>query len=1142
MSFLYKTIGFMAVLGCVPASFAVTARPSVIGTASSRMPTMTAYITSGTTTTTTTTSTLLANAECIDAYTSCMKGSDACGPDFEECTTNVLFHGKMPQCLSTLAQCSTAGVSSLFGTGTVSALSTVKTKNSYGEVTEYTYPTEGSVLGQLITGAAISNRYDTSTCVKRYTACLKKDSVCGADFELCTTNTEFRKQRVYCDSTLARCQSDGLIELFGSATTSATPSASSRIGEMITEGAALAAVNAVSTCYKVVDQCILNACAANPYKCYENSTQSVISIVDAINNGDGIVPAADALAISDLISKSSISSYIKNSCLSTIGSNKYCYATFLGNGTMPTASQLRDEDNQEEIYDEAYASRMNASMKAKISDLVDDFDTKAKNKCSETIKSCVMRVCGSGSGAACYSQVFGSRDKSINNSASYEELKTGCAAVVNTDAYCKYAATNPNSTGTYSYTYVNNDAFDILFPAFEEDKDPIGVIASLNATLASSYSDAAIATMKRQCQAVATSCVKSMCGSDYQNCYRNRTDVYSSLTDTGNSTFDKSMNKVGGVLDYTIVLGLCLDTVKNASVCEEHLAIERNKLKLAQSNTTSSWGGASNVREGWIDAGSATSITAQTDQIAAIDENGNPLCTTKGGTDQNVCYSVDSAGNIYDQPVYISYTTYVESQAASTLFKDLIYDLEKEAQAKYNAKLTKEQNMCMASNSGGILGSKDSGSTFMWVKLKSTKVPTNYATAGLTTNQFAASNDIYNSFCRVRITLQSDDKDIQDVMRDGASWSTAYFAVGDSFTCGSWIPGSALEEMAQKVAGEARDTASKGYGRTQAWMTVLGTVAGGAGGLALGNSIANGKALGGLTGWGQSNDTKTSAESCVTNGTRWQNSVGSSAEMRSAYLTAMLSAATKLKSNAEVNASLNIVRQNMNTGTSSYNNSTSVTCSVVRGTPKDVQNKIDATSPYKLIDAKVTCPSDGKSTLLGNVNTSTQCSNGLVNWSSIKAPARTIFESTEVTEVAIVLCDASTGVTNSDLDNTYVNNTASNNAPVVINKGGATVATTNQNLNTAVQNLIDACSALTSDTGASAKQKAWTTAVSTVVLGAAGGVLANLGTKSVQDAKLDAVEKAAYDEFMDKVGRHIRCYVGGDEVGMYNDIISTSLE
>lgn len=868
MHIFKNTIGFLAVFSVLPAAMALTARPSVRGNASARMPTMSTLISGvGTTVSGSTTSNLLADTECIDAYTSCMKGGDACGSNFEECTNKVLFHGKMPQCLSTLAQCSTAGVSSLFGTSAVTSLSTVATKNSYGEVTDYTYPTDGSVLGQLITGAAITNKYNTSDCVKRYTSCLKKDSVCGNDFELCTTSSEFKKQMVLCDSTLARCQSEGKIELFGSATTTTTPSSSSRIGQMIEEGAALAAINAVSTCYKVVDQCILNACAENPYKCNEGSSQATVAIVNAINEGTTVDTGAN-MTVTDVVASSAVSAYIKNSCLNTIGSNKYCYATFLSDGVMPTASQLRDEDNQEEVYDEAYASRMNSAMKAKIAEMIDKFDTKAKQKCTDTIRSCAMRVCGGGSGAACYSLVFGGGEKSINKASTRGEIKTGCASVVNTDPYCKYAAANPNASGTYSYTYINSDAFDTLFPEYDDDnKDPIGVVASLNASLATNYSDAAIAQMKRQCQSVATSCVKSLCGTDYVNCYRNRTDIYSSLTDTGNASFDKSMNKVGGVLDYTIVLGLCLDTVKNADVCAEHLAIERVKY-INNDNTTAGWGGATNVRQGWIDAGGATKITEDIDTVQAVNENGDPLCTAKGSSDQGVCYTVDAAGNIYDQPVNISYITYVESQAANSLFKDLIYDLEKEAQAKYNAKITKQQNLCMSGNDGGIMGNRDLGSAYMWVKLKNNKVPTNYVTNGLKPNQFVASNELYGSFCRIRVTLQSDDRRIQDAISKGADWSTAYFAAGDAFSCGSWIPSEELENIANAVADDATKDKAESQKSVRNWMTALGAIGGTIGGAYLGNGIQTGNVFGGLTGLGtgkskNNKNAKSDVEQCI---------------------------------------------------------------------------------------------------------------------------------------------------------------------------------------------------------------------------------------------------------------------------------------
>ena len=1043
MHFFNKTIGLMAVLCAMPAAYAATARPSIVapnvGTASSRMPTMVVKTTTSNSATGTTTSTaLLNNSECIDAYSECIKGADACGENFEECTTKVLFHGKMPNCLGALAQCSTSGVNSLFGTTNIAALSTVATKNTYGEVTDYTYPTDGSVLGQMITAAAISNKYDTSTCVRRVTSCLRKDTVCGDDFELCTTNKEFRKQSVLCESTLARCQSDGVIELLGSSNRTAMPTASSRIGEMIAEGAALAAVQSVNTCYKVVEQCFMGACSENPYRCYENSSQSLATIVDAINNGSEITSEM----IDTAISGSTIRAYLKNSCLDTIGSNKYCYATFIGNGQMPTNSQLRDEDNQEEIFDAAYDSRMNAGMKAKIADLIDKFDTKAKSKCTDTIKSCAMRVCGGGVGSACYAAVFGGADKSINGSNTYNEIKTGCAAIVNTDTYCKYAAANPNSTGAFKYSYINRDAFDILFPEYDGGAgiDVIGVVASLNSALATNYSDAAIAQLKKQCQSLASSCVKSMCGSDYTNCYRTRTDVASSLTNSGNSAFDASMNKVGGVLDYTIILGLCLDTVKNASSCEEHLAIEANKIKMSGAGT-SSWGSAGSVREGWIDAGAATKVTGTEEQVDLTDAYGNRLCRTKSG-EECVCDTVsDINGEPCDIPEKIDITTYVQNQAASTLFRDLIYDIEKEAQAKYNAKLTAEQQMCMAGNAGGIMGTRDTGSTFMWVKLNGNRVPKDYAVNGLKQTAFKASNDLYGSFCRLRVTLQSDDKKIQTAMSN-KSWNTAYFAVGDAFTCGSWIPESALAELAKAAADDATSSLSADQNRVRIWTTILGSLGGGVGGFALGENIRTGKTLGGLTGLKpetQEAQRKQAAKQCMSVANT-MNTFGSDA----CYTRS--SSGSKC---ACAQASLYSVRQM-------------------------IQNARNA-GVYEADLARLIALRNSVEDGISKAKTEGQCP----DLSSLDD---------EISKVA-KLCQQS------------ANETISNDG-----------------------------------------KRGWITAVSSVALSAAGGFLVRRATRDIQESELTAAQKAAYEDWMNKVGQHITCYIGGDEAGSYGDMISTSLE
>ncbi|MBQ8041831.1 MAG: hypothetical protein IJ273_00710, partial [Alphaproteobacteria bacterium] len=58
----------------------------------------------------------------------------------------------------------------------------------------------------------------------------------------------------------------------------------------------------------------------------------------------------------------------------------------------------------------------------------------------------------------------------------------------------------------------------------------------------------------------------------------------------------------------------------------------------------------------------------------------------------------------------------------------------------------------------------------------------------------------------------------------------------------------------------------------------------------------------------------------------------------------------------------------------------------------------------------------------------------------------------------------------------------------------------------------------------------------------AGGILGYTITDSIQQANLDSAERAAIDEFMNNVGSKIRCFIGGDEVGTYGDVISTSME
>ncbi len=1130
----------MAVFSAVPSCFALTARPSVIGTAMSRIPTMATYITGGTNTTTTTNTTLLANADCIEAYTSCLKGGDVCGANFEECTNNTLFFSKRPLCTSTLMQCENTGVSSLFGTSNQAAFAN---KDANGE---YVYPTPGSVLGQLIEAASISNRYDTSDCVKRYTNCLKKEDVCGTDFELCTSNTEFKKQKLFCESTLARCQDEGVTELFGSTNKTANPTSNSRVGIMISEGAALAAVNAVSTCYKVVDQCFLNACAANPYKCKEGSTQEIIKYADNASNTNGAVTTGVTDFIQTTINRSEVSGFLKNACLDTIGANKYCYATFLGNGVMPTNSQLNDEDNKNDIYAEAYSSRMNDAMRSKIDDLITQFDKKVKERCSETIVSCAMRTCGEGSGAACYASAFNSANKikGVTNPSTMEDIKVGCEAVINNDTACQYATATFDTT-TGALIFEDNSLFDKLFTSPDDvdvaNPDPVGAVATLNSRLATSYNQAALDQMKKQCEAVATSCVKSMCGTDYQNCYRNRTDIMSTLTNTGNNKFDKSMNKVGGVLDHTIILGLCLNTVKNNSACEEHIKAEIARNKADSSYTANSWGaGITDTRTGWLDAGNYGITT----EVQDIDADGNLLCTTAQDGDGSSGRCDDPSG-MYIYPKMVSQTTYAQNLAERQVFRDLIADLEMEAQAQYNAKLTYQQNMCMSMNEGGVIGNKDTGSAYMWVKLRSNKIPSDYSTMGLAENDFTASNDLYGSFCRVRVTLQSEDTNIQNLLKTG-KFTTAYFATGDTFTCGSWIGANELEAIANKIAEESVADKAEAQKRTRTWLTVLGTLGSGIGGGYLTDSLQDGDFLGGLLG---TNNKKDDDSDILYKYTKALNAYVADSNPTTAqmYGETMISLANQ----AEVDAA------NITAARNALNNTLGISqaAPVVQSTKSvysysDYQTaynqagmgnfeqpgekmleiakayNLDTTSAQEVLDDTIAAYN---SYVICQLDKTNSCFTEIYKLSS---SWETFNEEFEKLGNAIQLLGNATNVIGTPA---VTNNTAT----VAQNKSAANATFTS--LKTAVEFALDK-KGDSEDESKAKRTRSVVNLVGAAATATAGGIIINRLTNDIQQTSLDADKKAAYTEWMNNVGSKIHCYIGAEYAGDYGNRISVSIE
>ncbi|MBO4672600.1 MAG: hypothetical protein J5608_03040 [Alphaproteobacteria bacterium] len=1197
MHFFKNSVSFIAVMCVFGATYAAVApgRVGVLGAASTssrRLPALSNIMkaagitTSGTALTATSVSkgtALVSDADCVEDYRDCMKGDDACGSNFEECTTNVLFHGHMSECVSTLYQCSSSAIQSLFGTSDLNALSKVDsyvadTNNT--EVARYTYPTDGSIMGMDIIGAATRNKLSAADCVKKYKNCLNKDTVCGEDFELCTSDSEFKKQAALCDNVLSRCQKEGFQQLFGNNQTTKPVGrnlkkpAEGSVKDWIEDGELLAASNAVNTCYKVIDNCFLSACAKNPYSCVEGVNVKTIQAADELIGVDasGTRKITNNSTATGKTVASDVRKYFRASCTDTIGDNQYCFMTF-NEGRKPSKADLKDEELRDDIFGQAYDTRKNIT-NTKVQELLKKFDTNAKNKCLDVFKTCAVRSCGGGSGAVCYTRVFGDDTankvvKSINYGTTYVDIKAGCEAIVNTDANCKYmAATMRDENNEYSYTFSDDGetgAFATLFPQSDGTTNTSDiVVATLNAELAASYNDVEIANMKKACKNVVTGCVKSMCGSEYSNCYRNRSDIKVGTYTTENATFNKSMNRVGGVLDYTIVQGLCALTVKNNSACEESFAIAKAGLKdNGIADLTKGWnygiedGQNSTLGGAWRN--SARSVGVSAEKIQNYDANGKMLCkctepkgnaskTKRGLTLANqssksvdICLEDGGYSNCTEHDM-VTEDIYLETQAVNDVFQEVLADIESEAQAIYNAKLTKEQNVCLASNPNS-----NPDSTFVWAKLKA-KLPTDYAQKGFG-NTTIASNELYDSFCRVKVTIKSSDPTVNTLINGGSveihevktgmfgidglmpdkkltgekalkgnNESTAYFSAGDAFTCGSWISQDTLDKITQKVAADARAEAGEGSQKeknTKLWATLGTGLAGGIGSYFGMDAIQrNGSSLGGLLKTDTTSSSTKNAEKCVkaVQTARTRLMAAQNAPANSAALTSFQTAAN----NALTEAALaGVDTADINFYGNAYN-------------ANMVQNTIQDNTLY--------------------VNAWNACLGRLSPQSPQRGYVQDIVNYlTGVSGTRYYAVESYNELVATTLDNTALCNYGSDGLLLPSNTASTT---TNQpvydtsdwntytyNLNTLEQRCQMRRTEDEDDRKARLKANMITGAVTSVATAAiAGGIVA-----SVQNAKYEEAANDAVKEWLDNVGSKIQCWIGNNEVATYGQTVGIEI-
>ena len=105
-------------------------------------------------------------------------------------------------------------------------------------------------------------------------------------------------------------------------------------------------------------------------------------------------------------------------------------------------------------------------------------------------------------------------------------------------------------------------------------------------------------------------------------------------------------------------------------------------------------------------------------------------------------------------------------------------------------------------------------------------------------------------------------------------------------------------------------------------------------------------------------------------------------------------------------------------------------------------------------------------------------------------------------------------------------------------------ATATANLKAALESVGFDCKGANADVDENSNAKKTKTAagITGALTAVGGGIMTFYATKAIKNAALDKAEQEAYDTFMNEIGNHIYCYIGGEEAGQYGDVITTSME
>jgi hypothetical protein len=378
--------------------------------------------------------------------------------------------------------------------------------------------------------------------------------------------------------------------------------------------------------------------------------------------------------------------------------------------------------------------------------------------------------------------------------------------------------------------------------------------------------------------------------------------------------------------------------------------------------------------------------------------------------------------------------------------------------------------------------------------LTGNKVPTDYSSQGLKSNQFVASNDLYGSFCRLKVTIHSDDINIMNALNDSLvtkkdngsvtpnadgtagdpfakvtlanqDWATRYFAVGDTFVCGSWIPQKVLLQIANAVGQNARVDAEAVQPKIKGWMAALGAIGLGTGGAFLGNKIQQDGGFAGLN-----NKTSKNAKNDKSCADLADSYTGNNYQLYANLIFERLEDA-----GSDARQDISEAKKWVNLAAKSSFSDTDIE-------KIEEENDIEEGAEFKKVTAN---------TQEGDCNAIKYAK--WYNKKCVKDEEKLKKDAHDIAAKKVAgLVDLCEAQEEQDANNWWKNN------------GGATIGG--------------------------------------IVSAVGGAALGYHITDAIQTAQLDQEQQKAIEEFMNNIGSKIQCYVGAEPVGSYGQAIPTSME